>query len=1021
MVAVHGQETTATPTPTYDLGQINFPPVAGITSQYIYDPNTNRYLYAESIDGYTIGIPLALTPKEFEALRLKETIQDYLKEKVVALSGKGANSEDLQKDLLPEVYVNNKFFQSIFGSNKIDVQLQGSISIDFGARYQKTDNPIASPRNRSNFSFEFDQRISLSLLGQIGERLQITANYDTESTFDFQNVVKVQFNPPTLRDAVNLVPGQFSERVNNLSQLAGNSEGSLNSKLEGGVTNLKESAIAQAASLVPTKVDAVVDGLLAKGESVRNKIEGVKEQIEKYKNTLDQTRQKIDQLKNKATDFQTTGFGGINDRIQNFLEGNPTEDSILQNIDIGNINMPVNSALMQGAQSLFGVRTDLKFGNTFITGVFSEQRSQSQNITVQGGGTFNEFSMFALDYEENQHFFLAHYFRDQYDQALATFPYINSPIQITRIEVWVTNRGSRTQNIRNIVALQDLGEAYSDNTRLGPLAPTFFSTFPPDFPPANEVNGLNPDAINSGGFLTENIRNTAVVESGFGTLTPLVSEGIDYAVLESARKLNANEFTFHPQLGYISLNQKLNNDEVLGVAFQFTYLGKVYQVGEFANSDVPGTQVVSGTTQSSVAGVETNNLVVKLLKSNLTDVRQPVWDLMMKNVYSTSAFQLAEENFQLHIFYTDPSPINYMTPADASIWPEDLEQQILLNTFGLDRLNAYQDSVPKGDGFFDFIPDITIKPQNGRVIFPKVEPFGSFLFDLLDNPSSPVEHYDTDSSYNANQKKYVFHEMYDLTKAAALEFTEKNKFQIKGRYKTLGDDGIAIGAFNVPRGSVRVTAGGRVLQEGVDYTVNYDIGRLRILDEGLKASNVPINISVENNTFFNQQNKRFSGINVDHKVNDNMFVGGTFLNLSENPLTQKANYGTEPVNNSMIGFRMNFSTEVPFLTRLINKIPTINTDVPSQLSFSGEIAKIIASNPVNTALDGETNVYIDDFEGAQTNLNIRAFTGWRLASVPIKNFEAEETPNSELGKRRGKLAWYSIDPIFYNDSPPSRN
>ena len=263
---------------------------------------------------------------------------------------------------------------------------------------------------------------------------------------------------------------------------------------------------------------------------------------------------------------------------------------------------------------------------------------------------------FALDYEENQHFFLAHYFRDQYDQALATFPYINSPIQITRIEVWVTNRGSRTQNIRNIVALQDLGEAHSDNTRLGPLAPAFFSTFPPDFPPANEVNGLNPDVINNGGFLTENIRNTAVVERGFGTLNPLVNEGIDYAILESARKLNANEFTFHPQLGYISLNQKLNNDEVLGVAFQFTYLGKVYQVGEFANSDVPGTQVVSGTTQTSVAGVETNNLVVKLLKSNLTDVRQPVWDLMMKNVYSTGAFQLAEEKFSTAHFLHRPFP-----------------------------------------------------------------------------------------------------------------------------------------------------------------------------------------------------------------------------------------------------------------------------------------------------------------------------------------------------------------------------
>ena len=84
--------------------------------------------------------------------------------------------------------------------------------------------------------------------------------------------------------------------------------------------------------------------------------------------------------------------------------------------------------------------------------------------------------------------------------------------------------------------------------------------------------------------------------------------------------------------------------------------------------------------------------------------------------------------------------------------------------------------------------------------------------------------------------------MYSSTKAAALEFTEKNKFQLKGRYKSEGGDGINIGAFNVPRGSVRVTAGGRTLQEGLDYTVNYEIGRVKILDEGLKASNIPIDI-----------------------------------------------------------------------------------------------------------------------------------------------------------------------------------
>ena len=92
------------------------------------------------------------------------------------------------------------------------------------------------------------------------------------------------------------------------------------------------------------------------------------------------------------------------------------------------------------------------------------------------------------------------------------------------------------------------------------------------------------------------------------------------------------------------------------------------------------------------------------------------------------------------------------------------------------------------------------------------------------------------------------------------------------------------------------------------------LGRVKILDPALQASNVPINISVENNSFFNQQNKRFSGVNIVHKVNDKVVLVERSLNLNENPLTQKANYGTEPVNNTMIGFNTNFSTELPFLT-----------------------------------------------------------------------------------------------------------
>ena len=273
-----------------------------------------------------------------------------------------------------------------------------------------------------------------------------------------------------------------------------------------------------------------------------------------------------------------------------------------------------------------------------------------------------------------------------------------------------------------------------------------------------------------------------------------VREGFDYAVLESARKLEPSEYTLHPQLGYISLNQRLSNDEILGIAFQFTFNGEVYQVGEFANGGIAGTSIDPSQQGQAVPQVETNNLIVKLLKSSLTDVRQPVWDMMMKNIYNTGAFQLEQEDFRLNILYSDPSPINYLTPVDKAIWPEELVNTILLRSLRLDRLNIYNNPEPEGDGFFDFVPGITVDPQYGRIIFPTVEPFGESLFELLEADNSSAEDYDNELTYNVNQSKYVFRDMYALTQAAALEATEKNKFQLKGRYKSAGGDGIAIGA-----------------------------------------------------------------------------------------------------------------------------------------------------------------------------------------------------------------------------------
>ncbi|UPS92941.1 cell surface protein SprA [Bizionia sp. M204] len=878
----------------FNFGNMQMPNPSSIESKYKYDPITDRYIYTETVGEFNINYPIILTPEEYQDLIVRQSLQSYYKQKIDAFDGVKEGSEEEQKNLLPEFYINSGFFETIFGSNTIEVIPQGSVEMDLGVLFTKQDNPAFSPRNRSSFTFDFDQRISLSLLGKVGTRLQVTANYDTESTFDFQNLIKLEYTP--------------------------------------------------------------------------------------------------------------------------------TEDDIIQKIEVGNVSMPLNSSLITGAQSLFGVKTQLQFGRTTITGVFSEQRSDRRTVVAQGGGTLEEFDFFARDYDENRHFFLAHYFRDKYDDALANYPFINTNVQITRIEVWVTNRTNRTENVRNIVALQDLGESNpnpaANDILLNPIPPGFLNAGPNAFPD-NGNNDYDPTAIGSGSVLNDNIRDIATAQQGFGSLSSAVNEGSDYAKLENARKLTeGQEYTVDTQLGYISLNQRLNNDEVVAVAFQYTVGGQVYQVGEFANGGVDPTGI---DNSGPITTVTNSTLVLKLLKSPITNVQQPIWDLMMKNIYDTGAYQLSQEDFKLNIFYSEASPLNFISPVAGTPFPgfegNPIQETTLLRLFNLDRLNFNNDPQTNGDGFFDFVPGITVLPQNGKIVFTKVEPFGEYLFNTLS--LSNAEDYNNDLTYNANQAKYVYDVLYKQTKAAALEEADKNKFLLKGRYKSEGGDGIPIGAFNVPRGSVTVTAGGRTLVEGVDYTVNYGAGTVQILDEALKASNTPIQVSTENNAVFGQQTKRFTGVNVEHKFNENFVIGGTWLHLNERPITQKANYSQEPINNHIFGFNGNYSTEVPFLTRLVNKLPNIDTDVMSNVSVRGEFAYLAPGSPKGTDFQGEATSYVDDFEGSQNNIDLKSPQSWFLSSRPRGiNGNNDDQNGIAQGFDRAMLNWYTIDPIFYSNRSP---
>lgn len=671
------------------------------------------------------------------------------------------------------------------------------------------------------------------------------------------------------------------------------------------------------------------------------------------------------------------------------------EDDIIQKIEAGNVSLPLRSSLIQGSQSLFGIKTELKFGRMTLTGVASQQKSRRNEIQIQGGSQIQTFDVSTDNYDENRHFFFSHYNRNNFENALENLPQINSLFKINRLEVWVTNTRNQTENVRDIVALSDIGEGYNENITntnwpapLVPANPDIYGNPLPNNAANDQFNDITTDPF------ARNIDDAVSRLQNFYNL----QQSRDFEKV-SARMLAPNEYTFHPDLGFVSLNVTLQPEDVLGVAMEYTYNGEVYKLGEFTN-DVP----INPDTL--------NVLYVKMLKSTTPRVDIPMWDLMMKNIYSIGAFQVSQEDFLLDIFYEDPGG------GEKRFLPAtELEGVPLLQVFNLDRLNGTLD--PQLDGRFDFVEGVTINSRNGRVMFPKLEPFGSALEEaILDASSDP-----TNPSVIAQAGQFTYDQLYDSTIVIAREYPEFNRFAIRGSYRSSISSEISLGAFNIPRGSVVVRAGGQTLSEGSDYTVDYNIGRVTILNESYLNSGIPINVSFEDNTLFGFQTKTLLGLRADYKISDNFNVGGTLMKLYERPFTQKVNIGDDPINNNIYGADIQYTTEAPWLTKAVDAIPLINTKAPSQISFTAEGAYLDPGSSKAIDQGEQSVVYVDDFEGSTSSLDLRIpANAWTLASIPQGNglFPESELIDTTLsGVNRAKLNWYQIDQTSVNSGNSS--
>ena len=651
------------------------------------------------------------------------------------------------------------------------------------------------------------------------------------------------------------------------------------------------------------------------------------------------------------------------------------EDEIIKNIEAGNVSMTTGSSLINGGSALFGIKTKLQFGKLNVTALLAKQESSSKTVSSKGGVTKKSFEIMADQYDENRHFFLAQYFRDTYDQNMSKLPLVASGVEITKIEVWVTNKRSSYANARNIIAFEDLGESdkkgndhWTSQTSTGL--------------PENGANSLYEEITTQYSAIRDisNVTTTMATLSQWG-----IAGGKDFEKVESARMLSSSEYTLNAKLGYISLKSRLDDDMVLAVAFQYTRGGRTYQVGEFSTDD-----------QSD----QSQTLVVKLLKATSGDPSLPLWDLMMKNVYALGATSLQQANFNLQIQYMSDTVgvfTNYIKEGPIA-------DKLLLKVMNLDRLNANNESY--ADGRFDFVEGYTVMASSGRIIFPVVEPFGSHLAKQLVNTSLA--------------ERYCYQELYDQTLTQAQQAAEKNKFRLKGEYSASNGAEINLGATNVARGSVRVTAGGTTLVENSDYTVDYTMGVVTILNESIIESGTSVSVSLEDQSDYSLQRKTMMGLDAQYNYSKDLTFGATIINLHEKPLTKKVSSGDIPISNTIYGFNLKWNKDFMWLTNAVGSIPWINATAPSNFSITAEYAQLIAGH--SDQIGNAGNVYLDDFESSETPTSISNPSVWQLASTPYDDSgtalfpEASLSNNADYGKNRALFSWYSIDRMFTSQS-----
>jgi cell surface protein SprA len=666
------------------------------------------------------------------------------------------------------------------------------------------------------------------------------------------------------------------------------------------------------------------------------------------------------------------------------------EDDLVQSIEAGNVALTLPTSLISSSQALFGIKAQFQIAGLNLTAVASQQRGRTESFSVQSGASMTEQTIQAWDYDENRHFFVSNFFVTNWENAFAR----NAPQlvltpamggrQINRLEVWRRpanqlggvggqNPGSvpLQENQRPAVALLNLGDV-----------PYSFERLQQGFPfPNNAYNDLA-DTSQTQAFLQQ-LRTADPLPPIPGPF----QEGVFTLMREG------QDYVYNPILGYITFTAPLDPRDVIAVSYDFTPAPGVpnIRVGDFSNDSLQ------------------RRAVFKLIKPDqFTPSDTATWILMLKNIYALNGRNIQRDQFNAQVVYQNPGD----NPPENEVLPISGFVNTLNQVTGFDRFDV--NGASGSDRTFDFLPGITIDPQRGLLIFPFQRPFERPIREEIERV--------TGQPINEQNARFIYNEIYERTQFDAQNTSAKNFYAIKVRYKSTIQNPISIG-FNVAQGSVRVTSRGVPLREGIDYTVDYQLGQVTILKDDALQQGANLTIDFEKNDLFLLASRTIVGLRGEYAFSDDFKLGATFLQYSERPLTDKVRVGDEPIVNRIFGLDLQYATQMRWLTKWIDRLPLISTKEPSRFSINAEYAQVMPGVPdeLRTELDPDGVSYIDDFEGSRQIISLGLNgNNWALGSPPHRTLESPTILEDSIrGRYRASLGWYRL-PVGDPRNVPTR-